>query len=59
MFGDRSLLLIKDKNENSFGSAAGKGVHKAFFFLGWALLDGVFLERIWCWIKIKKKSKSK
>jgi hypothetical protein len=35
------LLLIKDEDKNSFGSAAGKGVHKAFF-LGWALLDGVF-----------------
>jgi hypothetical protein len=45
MFGDRSLLLIKDKDKNSFGSAAGKGVQKAFFFrlniVGWC-----FLERI-------------
>ena len=58
MFGDRSLLLIKDEDKNSFGSAAGKGVHKAFFFR-LSIVGCCFLERIWCWIKIKKKSKSK
>jgi hypothetical protein len=45
MFGDRSLLLIKDEDKNSFGSAAGKGVHKAFFFR-LSIVGCCFLERI-------------